>query len=255
MSTLICSIPGARGRHLSVYDNKCVVTTNVTLGSLLTSNALDGEKTIFYIDVQGVQFKTCGLALGYLQLETSSVQMNNLNSNMFSENTFTFEDNNYLMEKVHIYIVDRIESYKYNTPAQQKYLYELISAAELTPDCQIASSLVAQVKNEQQDQEEHRRQEKIRLEHEANQKASEKLQQSLQEKDFSASLKTFLSQASTCSRIADIYKLWQNSTLDDDDATALIEQKIIDAAQIERMYGNNPNRVQNLLTEINNLIS
>ena len=127
MSVLICKLTGVRGRRIAVYDNKCVITTDVSLGSLLTSNALDGQKTIFYIDVQGIQFKKSGLTIGYLQLETSSIQMNNQNSHMFSENTFTFEDTsngipNALMEKIHDYILDRIESYKYGTPAQNEYL-------------------------------------------------------------------------------------------------------------------------------------
>lgn len=116
MSKLICSIEGVRGRSIEVFDNKCIITTNVTLGSLLTNNALDGEKTIFYIDVVGVQFKPSAITIGYLQLETSSMQMNNKSSNMFSENTFTFEGDdtmNKLMREVRDYIVSRIEGYKY----------------------------------------------------------------------------------------------------------------------------------------------
>ena len=60
---------------MDVYTNKCVITTDATLGSLLTSNALDGEKTLFYKDVVGIQFKKSGAFLGYLQLETSAQQM------------------------------------------------------------------------------------------------------------------------------------------------------------------------------------
>lgn len=118
MSKLIFKIPGARGREIAVFDNKCVITTNITLGSVLTNNALDGEKTIFYIDVVGVQFKLSGMTLGYLQLETPSMQMNNQSSNMFSENTFTFEGTkeiNELMLQVRDYIIARIEGYKYGT--------------------------------------------------------------------------------------------------------------------------------------------
>lgn len=51
----------------------------------------DGEKTIFYSDVVGIQLKKPGFTIGYLQLETASGQMNNLTSNAFSENTFTYE--------------------------------------------------------------------------------------------------------------------------------------------------------------------
>ena len=134
MSQLICKLSGVRGREIAVYDNKCVITTNVSVGSLLTNNALDGEKTIFYIDVVGVQFKASGIAVGYLQMETPSMQMNNQSSNMFSENTFTFEDGkngvtNSLMRILRDYIVSRIEGYKYGTIAElpQEAPKELLS--------------------------------------------------------------------------------------------------------------------------------
>ena len=83
----------------------------------------DGEKTIFYSDVMGVQFKKSGNLIGYLQFETASVQMNNQNSNMFSENTFTFEHgkngiSNEQMEAIYHYVCDLIEAIKYGgTPA------------------------------------------------------------------------------------------------------------------------------------------
>lgn len=123
MSNLICKLTGVRGRYLEVYDNKCIVRTEVTAGSLLTSNATDGEKTIFYIDCTGIQFKESGFAIGYLQVETPSMQMNNQASNFFSENTFTYEDGkndvtNQLMRQVYRFISDRVEGYKYGTNTQ-----------------------------------------------------------------------------------------------------------------------------------------
>lgn len=84
MSKLITSINGVRGRRIDIYDNKCVIKTDVTIGSVISHNATDGEKTIFYIDVTGVQFKESGLAIGFLQFETPSSQMNNLSNNFFS---------------------------------------------------------------------------------------------------------------------------------------------------------------------------
>lgn len=118
MANLICEIKGSRGRTMTLYDNKCIIKTKVSVGSVLTHNATDGEKTIFLIDVSGVQFKRSGFAIGFLQLETSSMQMNNKNSNFFSENTFTFEHGrnnvtNDLMEEIYNYITDRIEELKY----------------------------------------------------------------------------------------------------------------------------------------------
>lgn len=118
MANLICMIAGVRGKTLYVYDTKCVIRTDVTAGSILASNASDGEKTIFYIDSTGIQFKTSGLSMGYLQIETASAMMNNQSSNFYSENTFTFEEGkngvtNELMREVYKFIVDRTEGYKY----------------------------------------------------------------------------------------------------------------------------------------------
>ena len=114
---IIYELNGCRGRSIVVYNNRCVITTDVTLGSVLTGNSLDGEKTIFYKDVVGVQFKESGYTIGYLQLETSSVQMNNKDSNAFSENTFTFDCigvdySNKDMIDVKEYIVNQIMKYK-----------------------------------------------------------------------------------------------------------------------------------------------
>ena len=121
MAKLICKLEGVRGREMKLYDTKCVITTNKTAGSFITGNITDGEKTIFLSDVVGVQFKESGALIGYLQFETPSMQMNNKNDNMFSENTFTFEHGkngvtNVLMKKVYSYVVDRIEELKYGTP-------------------------------------------------------------------------------------------------------------------------------------------
>ncbi len=137
MSIWICKLEGNRGRRISIYDNKCVITTDVTVGSLITNNALDGQKTIFYVDVVGVQFKESALAIGYLQLETGSVQMNNNSSNMFSENTYTYDENsgpvdNALMRRVHNYIVDRIEGYKYGFVPSDESLIHLMKELEKT---------------------------------------------------------------------------------------------------------------------------
>ena len=108
-------IKGARGRVLEVYNNKCIIQTKVTLGSVITGNASDGEKTVFYPDCTAIQFKLSGALIGYLQLETPSMQMNNTKSNFFSENTFTFEgtDKNELMSEVYYFVSDLVGAAKY----------------------------------------------------------------------------------------------------------------------------------------------
>lgn len=118
MANFICEFEGVRGRNLKLYDTKIIITTKKTAGSLITGNFTDGEKTIYLCDVVGVQFKKSGLAIGYLQFETPSIQMNNKNDNFFSENTFTFEDGkneitNELMTTLYNFVTDRIEELKY----------------------------------------------------------------------------------------------------------------------------------------------
>ena len=125
MAQLIYRFEGVRGRSVEIYDRKCVIATKAGIGSLITGNVSDGEKTIFYTDVVGVQFKKSGALIGYLQFENGSAQMNNQNSNMFSENTFTFENGvngvtNEQMEAVYHHVCDLIEQVKYGgvtTPA------------------------------------------------------------------------------------------------------------------------------------------
>jgi len=120
MALFICEFEGVRGRNLKLYDTKVIITTKKTVGSLITGNFTDGEKTIYLRDVVGVQFKKSGGLIGYLQFETPSMQMNNKNDNMFSENTFTYEADkngitNELMTALYNFVTDRIEELKYST--------------------------------------------------------------------------------------------------------------------------------------------
>lgn len=111
---ILFTIKGNRGRTLTVCKNKCIIKTDVTVGSVLTGNATDGEKVIFFKHCSGLQFKEFGLTIGYLQFETPSMQMNNQNSNFFSENTFTFEESNgvsnLMMREVFYYVMELIEN-------------------------------------------------------------------------------------------------------------------------------------------------
>ena len=112
---LVYSIDGVRGRHIDIYVDKCVITTRVTLGSLLTNNATDGEKTFYYSDCIGVQFKTSKLTIGYLQLETAASSGNNHLSNFFNENSFTFDTSvisNERMTEVAEYVKQRVDEIK-----------------------------------------------------------------------------------------------------------------------------------------------
>lgn len=111
----VYSIDGVRGRHIDVFEDKCVINTKVGIGSFLTGNLSDGEKTIYYADCIGVQFKRSNLQIGYLQLETASSTMNNTNNNFFTENTFTFDTSkitNEKMEEVADYVKKKVEEVK-----------------------------------------------------------------------------------------------------------------------------------------------
>ena len=82
MANFICEFEGVRGRNLKLYDTKIIITTKLAASSLITGNFTDGEKTIYLCDVVGVQFKRSGDLIGYLQFETSSIQMNNQSFNL-----------------------------------------------------------------------------------------------------------------------------------------------------------------------------
>ena len=114
----IYELQGVRGRSIVVYDDRCIIKVDLTIGSVVSGNATDGEKTIFYKDCVGVQFKESRYAIGYLQVETSSGYGNNDKSNFFNENTFTFEatetaeTTNQLMREVADYIISRVARFK-----------------------------------------------------------------------------------------------------------------------------------------------
>lgn len=114
-SQAIYNIKGTQGKLLKVYEDKCIIVTKPGIGSFVVGNGSDGEKVIYYSDVVGVQFKKTGLQIGYLQLETSSGIMNNIDDNFFNENSFAYNSatvSNEKMEEVKNYILQRIEIYK-----------------------------------------------------------------------------------------------------------------------------------------------
>ncbi len=130
MSKPVFEYEGARGRSIKVYEDKCIIKTNVTVGSLLSGNATDGEKVIYYCDVIGVQFRMTGMTLGYLQLETASSSMNNKSDNHFNENSFTFNSNlDHEIEKVAKYIRGKVNELK-----QQKNSPMVISSTVSNAD-------------------------------------------------------------------------------------------------------------------------
>ena len=114
---------------------------------MLTDSATNGEKTIYFVDCVGIQFKKAGLTLGYLQIETPSGNTNNIQNNFLNENSFTYETDNIpngKMEEIALYIKDRISKIKDNnqagktinlTPADENLKYKkLLDIGAITSD-------------------------------------------------------------------------------------------------------------------------
>lgn len=129
---LVYDLQGVRGRYMKVYENRAIIGVKANLGSLITGNVSDGEKTIYYRDCIGVQFKESGLQIGYLQLETASGIMNNRQDNFFNENSFTFDttvQSNEKMIEVADYIRGKVEEAK--NGGNQTVVQEVSAADEL----------------------------------------------------------------------------------------------------------------------------
>ena len=243
---------------MDVYDNKCVITTDVTLGSIMTNNALDGQKTIFYIDVKGIQYKRSGLAIGFLQLETGSIQMNNQSSNMFSENTFTFEESvndmsNRLLDKVHDYIVDRVESYKYRTLPNAEICDALLNTLEA---CGHIAWPLKRKREEEIRQQQLLREQQAQAELE---KRQEQIRQQLKlEGEDSGTprvIQEFLSRAVGSTSAIAVKKIWETMPNDGSPLFDEVTTRISKAAMFERRYGSSARDVEVLFQDISTLVS
>jgi len=234
MAIFICTIEGVRGRTLHIYDTKVEIDTQVTVGSVITGNATDGEKTIFLKDVVGVQFKRSGLAIGYLQFETPSMQMNNRGDNMFSENTFTFEGDNLLMEKIRDFLVDRIEGYKYGTakPIEDAITDKLLSAMRQAK-LRVNSRFLTDVEKQRARQVEAERAQ-AQQEYEEQLAARKAEIAAMGDED---PLKKFLAEAELCSRINEVVQLWKNYNFPSEALYNDVQAKLEENQKMERMYG------------------
>ena len=111
---------GDEGKVLTVYEDRVAI---ISKPSVLANFSGNGEKTIYYCDCVGVQFKTSpsGCQRGFLQLETSSTMENTIANTFYSENSFVWIDSkksrksttsNEEMEEVNNYIQEKIKEYK-----------------------------------------------------------------------------------------------------------------------------------------------
>ncbi len=111
------------GKILDVYDNKVVFTSTKSTSTLITGIALgtsmtQGEKTIYFKDAIGVQYKPSSIADGYIQVETAAGGMTSTSSQYGGENSIQFsgKDKNAEAEIVVDFIRKQIEEIK-NAPA------------------------------------------------------------------------------------------------------------------------------------------
>lgn len=261
MARFIARVLGARGRTLSIYDTKCVINTSVTAGSILSGNATDGEKTIFYVDCVGIQYKDAGRTLGFLQLETPSMQMNNQTSNLASENTFTFEDvpgsTNAVMQLVYSHICDLVETVKYCPPVKKEQLWDFVlklAEADLIVDSHLLFE-ARDYEQEQRQKQELEAQQKRQQAQEAEQQMLEKTGKQL-EQIQDAALREFLTEARGCKKVMDVMALWSARSWDHLDAAQVqkIQALLDERDNLERLYGSSEKRTQEVVSGLVKLI-
>ena len=110
------------GKILDVYDNKVVFSSTKSTSTLVTglvfgTSVTQGEKTIYYKDAIGVQYKPSSIADGYIQVETAAGGVTSSSSQYGGENSIQFsgKDRNAEAEIIVDFIKNKIEEIK-NAP-------------------------------------------------------------------------------------------------------------------------------------------
>ena len=134
MAEKIYELKGIHGKRLEVYEDKVVIKTKVSVGSVLMGTALNGEKTIYFSDCVGIQFKKAGIMIGYLEFETASNgATGGGGANFYNENSFNWDITNKIPNKKMIEVAEyckkQIEEYK--TKNNNAIVNEISSADEL----------------------------------------------------------------------------------------------------------------------------
>lgn len=111
------------GKVLDVYENKAVFTSTKSTSTLLTgaifgTSVTQGEKTIYYRDAVGVQYKPSSILDGYIQIETAAGGVSSSNSQYSGENAIQFsgKERNAEAEIIVDFIKKKIEEMK-NAPS------------------------------------------------------------------------------------------------------------------------------------------
>ena len=110
------------GKILDVYDNKVVFSSTKSTSTLVTglvfgTSVTQGEKTIYYKDAIGVQYKPSSIADGYIQVETAVGGVTSSSSQYGGENSIQFsgKERNAEAEIIVAFIKNKIEEIK-NAP-------------------------------------------------------------------------------------------------------------------------------------------
>ena len=110
------------GKILDVYDNKVVFSSTKSTSTLVTglvfgTSVTQGEKTIYYKDAVGVQYKPSSIADGYIQIETAAGGVTSSSSQYGGENSIQFsgKERNTEAEIIVDFIKRKIEEIK-NAP-------------------------------------------------------------------------------------------------------------------------------------------
>ena len=110
------------GRILDVYENKVVFTSTQSTSTIVTglvfgTSMTQGEKTIYFKDAIGVQYKASSIADGYIQVETAAGGVSTSSSQYSGENSIQFsgKKSNEEAEIIVSFIRKQIENIK-NAP-------------------------------------------------------------------------------------------------------------------------------------------
>ena len=124
------------GKILDVYENKVVFTSTQSTSTVVTglvfgTSVTQGEKTIYYKDAIGVQYKPSSIADGYIQVETAAGGVSSSSSQYSGENAIQFsgKERNEEAEIIVTYIRKQIEDIK-NAPSGD-VIQQLSPAEEL----------------------------------------------------------------------------------------------------------------------------
>lgn len=110
------------GRILDVYENKVIftstqATSTIATGLVFGTSMTQGEKTIYFKDAIGVQYKPSSIADGYIQVETAAGGVSTSGSQYGGENSIQFsgKKSNEEAEIIVAFIRKQIEDIK-NSP-------------------------------------------------------------------------------------------------------------------------------------------